>query len=372
MIEKEFPRKHAGNLSHPARRTPAHTRMRSGKAGFFSGMLSPLLILCLLLAGCTSSQQRPYDREHNRAHDHFRSFRTEVADRSVKDPSAIGDPGPSAGRAAPVQGGYVVKKGDTLYSIAQGHGVDPKVLAEWNNIADPRAIYVGQQLFMAPPQLAEPSLFSIPDAAPSSSVVSRPDMPPPPETKQRAGPAKLKTEPQALKLPYSDQAVAQLKSGTATPPAMAIKADPILEKDPATAIESAPPSPNVAPGDDRIEWIWPARGKIAELFSESTKGIDIAGKPGQTVTASAGGKVVYSGEGLRGYGKLIIIKHNNTYLSAYAHNSKLLVKEGQTVTRGQKIAEMGDTDSTMVKLHFEIRKNGKPVDPLKHLPGLSG
>jgi lipoprotein NlpD len=96
--------------------------------------------------------------------------------------------------------------------------------------------------------------------------------------------------------------------------------------------------------------------------------MDISGKTGQPVLASAKGKVVYSGTGLRGYGKLIIIKHNSTYLSAYAHNSKLLVKEGQTVSKGQKIAEMGNTDSKLVRLHFEIRKNGKPVDPLKHLP----
>ena len=123
---------------------------------------------------------------------------------------------------------------------------------------------------------------------------------------------------------------------------------------------------------DRLDWIWPAKGRLLEAFSEATKGIDIAGKAGEAVTASAAGKVVYSGAGLRGYGKLIIIKHNNTYLSAYAHNNKILVKEGQTVAKGQKIGEMGSTDTDLVKLHFEIRKNGRPVDPLKHLPGISG
>jgi lipoprotein NlpD len=111
---------------------------------------------------------------------------------------------------------------------------------------------------------------------------------------------------------------------------------------------------------------------VLEGFSEATKGIDIVGKAGEPVTASAAGKVVYSGAGLRGYGKLIIIKHNNTYLSAYAHNNKILVKEGQTVAKGQKIGEMGSTDTDLVRLHFEIRKNGKPVDPLKHLPGITG
>ena len=114
----------------------------------------------------------------------------------------------------------------------------------------------------------------------------------------------------------------------------------------------------------------PTQGKLIAGFSEPAKrkGIDISGKLGQPVVASAAGKVVYSGSGLRGYGKLIIIKHNKTYLSAYAHNDKLLVKEGQTVTRGQKIAEMGNTDADQVKLHFEVRYHGKPVDPAKYLP----
>ena len=119
-----------------------------------------------------------------------------------------------------------------------------------------------------------------------------------------------------------------------------------------------------------IDWAWPAAGKVISGFSETAnlKGIDIAGKSGQPVLASGPGKVVYAGNGLRGYGKLIIIKHNNTFLSAYAHNREILVKEGQQVARGQKIAEMGDSDADQVKLHFEIRRLGKPVDPAKFLP----
>ena len=130
------------------------------------------------------------------------------------------------------------------------------------------------------------------------------------------------------------------------------------------------PAPEPADGDDKVDWVWPAKGKVVTGFSEaaSLKGIDIAGTSGQPVAASAGGKVVYAGTGLRGYGKLIIIKHNGTYLSAYAHNKEILVKEGQQVTRGQKIAEMGNTDADQVKLHFEIRRQGKPVDPLRYLP----
>jgi len=119
-----------------------------------------------------------------------------------------------------------------------------------------------------------------------------------------------------------------------------------------------------------MHWMWPAEGKIVTGFSDTAnlKGIDIAGKSGQPIFASAPGKVVYAGAGLRGYGKLIIVKHNNTFLSAYAHNKDILVKEGQQVTRGQKIAEMGNTDADQVMLHFEIRKQGKPMDPLKFLP----
>jgi lipoprotein NlpD len=122
--------------------------------------------------------------------------------------------------------------------------------------------------------------------------------------------------------------------------------------------------------DEKLDWVWPAKGKIVTGFSDTAnlKGIDIAGMAGAPVLASAGGKVVYAGSGLRGYGKLVIVKHNGTFLTAYAHNREILVKEGQPVTRGQKIAEMGNTDADQVKLHFEIRRHGKPVDPIRYLP----
>ena len=135
-----------------------------------------------------------------------------------------------------------------------------------------------------------------------------------------------------------------------------------------------PPRPDAARvpeiDDNKIEWVWPTAGKIVSGFSESAnlKGIDIAGKAGQPIVASAAGKVVYAGSGLRGYGKLVIIKHNSTYLTAYAHNREILVKEKQEVAKGEKIGEMGDTDADQVKLHFEIRRLGKPVDPTKYLP----
>ena len=146
---------------------------------------------------------------------------------------------------------------------------------------------------------------------------------------------------------------------------------------PPTCPSPPPPKPPPTPSqavpapedDDKVDWGWPVPGKLIAGFSEATnKGIDIAGKQGDPVFASAGGRVVYSGQGLRGYGKLIIIKHNNTFLSAYAHNKEILVKEGQTVVKGQKIAEVGNTDADQTKLHFEIRRLGKPVDPAKFLP----
>ena len=125
----------------------------------------------------------------------------------------------------------------------------------------------------------------------------------------------------------------------------------------------------IAKGPDDLDWMWPTRGKVVGSFNDSTnKGIAIAGKLGQPVYASAPGRVIFSGTGIRGFGKLVVIKHNNTYLSVYAHNNELAVKEGQNVTKGQKIAEMGNSDADQVKLHFEIRRFGKPVDPMKLLP----
>lgn len=321
-------------------------------AGRFSAYCSTL-VLCLLVIGCASTpHQAP------------------VVDNSMAEPGESGAP---AEAVVQQPNAYIVKKGDTLYSIAQSQGINQGDLAEWNNIQDPRAIHIGQQLNLSSPsQPAQPALFPIQEPAPPSAAVTPAGSRP--EAKHLPNTDKLKTEPKAFKLPYSEQAVAQLKKGlTEIPPSvMTVKVDPTPEKKTDTGINSVPPAAEAIPDDDRVEWTWPTKGKVSELFSENTKGIDIAGKPGQEVTASAGGKVVYSGAGLRGYGKLVIIKHNNTYLSAYAHNNKLLVKEGQTVVKGQKIAEMGNTDSSLVKLHFEIRKNGKPVDPLKHLPGISG
>ncbi len=335
----------------------SYRRLESQTRGSFYPASWPAVLLSLFVGGCASTQQP-----------------VPIVDRTTAESAKTVEKAGSASDTTAQRGkAYVVQKGDTLYAIALNHGVSQKDLAEWNNIQDPAALYIGQQLYLsAPADLSQPSLFRLSEPGLQSKAVATPGASPPSEGKQPGNTDKLKTEPKALKLLYSEHALAQLKgladSHLAATP-MVAKVNLAVEKSTETV---ASPSAAEAKSDNGPEWIWPTKGKLLEGFSETTKGIDIAGKPGQAVTASAAGKVVYSGAGLRGYGKLIIIKHNNIYLSAYAHNNKILVTEGQTVTKGQKIAEMGNTDTGLVKLHFEIRKNGKPVDPLKHLPEVSG
>jgi lipoprotein NlpD len=342
------------------------------------GDFSPLmrrffLIFGLVLSGCESTPHR-----------------APVVDRGGEQSEAVASTDSGLQTEVKPFNAYTVQKGDTLFSIAQSNGISQKDLAGWNNIQDPAAIQVGQQLWLSPRgQMDQPSLYALPEPglSPPGRVESA-GAAAPSEARPLGAGGKLKTEPKALKVPYSEQAVALLKGYDASPQTVAARVEALMEKNPPAEAGITPPSPVAAtplPASpptspipepilavDQIEWIWPTKGKLLEGFSEGTKGIDISGTPGQAVIASAAGKVVYSGGGLRGYGKLIIIKHNSTYLSAYAHNNKLLVKEGQTVVKGQKIAEMGSSDSSLVKLHFEIRKNGKPVDPLKHLPSTSG
>jgi len=263
---------------------------------------------------------------------------------------------------------YTVKRGETLYGIALDHGQDYRDVAAWNNLTNVNVIQVGQVLRVTPPNgAAQP-------AAGESGVVVRPIVPPGGEAPvaQAGG---LKTEPNGAKRPYSEEAlVLAQKEATRTAVAVAPVAPPVAKPvdKPVDKPADKPvdkPADKPAEGDD-VVWAWPASGKLIANFSEggTNKGVDIAAKVGEPVLAAGPGKVVYSGQGLRGYGRLIIIKHNNTFLSAYAHNSQLMVKEGQTVTKGQKIAEAGNTDSDVPKLHFEIRRQGKPVDPVKYLP----
>ena len=246
---------------------------------------------------------------------------------------------------------HVVQKGDTLYAIAFNYGLDPRELAEQNHLQDANLIQIGQQI----------NLFSA--AAESHPVVEHHPVLP-----------LVKDQPRVVKYAYSETAVAKAEAvqnqldGARVADKVEIK--PESKTDSKPAVEKSEVQPAVA-SDDALEWSMPAQGHVTGGFSEAEnrKGVDIGGKLGQPIFASAPGKVVYSGSGLRGYGKLLIIKHNNTYISAYAHNDQLLVKEGDTVTRGQKIAAMGNSDSEggKVELHFEVRRFGKPVDPANYL-----
>jgi lipoprotein NlpD len=251
---------------------------------------------------------------------------------------------------------HTVRKGETLYSIALEYGVDYKELAEWNNI-DPAKLQAGQQLRLTPP---DGTVSAAPLKSAPAVIEARPLGTPPAAVAPgvaQGGSAMVKSEPKGMRVPYSDQAYAQL-------------AAPKPDAGPAAKPEPRPEAkPEPAQEAGGLPWIWPASGKVVGGFNGSTaKGIAIAGKLGQPVLASAAGKVIHSGTGIRGLGKFIVIKHNDAYLSVYAHNNLLLVKEGDSVTRGQKIAEMGNSDADQVKLHFEIRRFGKPVDPVKLLP----
>lgn len=241
---------------------------------------------------------------------------------------------------------HTVRKGDTLYSIALDYGLDYRELAQWNDVTATSVISIGQQLRLSPPAVAAPTAVPLKSAP---VVQGRPLEGSP----VAGGDGSIKSQPRAVRAPYSDQTYAQMAS---------------LKPAPSPRDESrAPPGPG---GEESVAWGWPASGKVVGTFGDGAnqRGIRIAGKLGQPVLASAAGRVIFSGTGIRGFGKLIVIKHNNTYLSVYAHNNELLVKEGQNVAKGQKIAEMGSTDADQVRLHFEIRRLGKPVDPLKLLP----
>ncbi len=257
---------------------------------------------------------------------------------------------------------HQVVKGDTMYSIAFNYGLDYHELAALNGITNPHKIKIGLVLRLFP---------AATNAAPATNA--------------KPTELEIKDQPKVVKYVYNDAAMAKIDD-VQNPDAdkktyqiegASIEETPLKRKTPVAvaSVKIEPPAPLAdAPiintEEDTLQWEMPATGKIIAHFSEADnrKGIDIAGKLGQEIIASAPGKVVYSGSGLRGYGKLIIIKHNKTYLSAYAHNDKVLVKEGQTVKRGEKIAEMGKTDADQVKLHFEVRRLGKPVDPAKYLP----
>jgi len=292
-------------MNHPAR------------AGRLNGLVAVSLALLLtLLVGCTSRSLTNAPVEDR------------GTARSAASMSPLSTPAkpiaqlPGAENAGK-PGFYTVKPGDTMIRIGLDSGQNWRDITRWNTIENPNQIEVGQVLRITPPPSAP-------------GVVAR---------------------PVTTQAPVSTSLPAQGVS-TVKPTANAV---------PQTSTE--PPASAPSGGEDDLAWLWPAQGAQLAGFDEvKNKGIDIAGHAGEPVIASADGRVVYSGAGLRGYGNLIILKHNNTYLTAYAHNQTLLVKEDQSVRKGQKIAEMGSSDTDRVKLHFEIRRQGKPVDPLKYLP----
>ena len=315
------------------------------------------VLAATVLAGCASSSSHAPVQERGAVEK--KSAAPVVAQVTAAAPKlAAHEPAPHEKDWRPQT--YVVQKGDTLYSIAFNHGLGYRELAEINGIEKPDLIRLGQEIRLTS---SGASVMTKPITTPILEVKPLTEIKPAMESK----PLDTLTisQPKAVKLPYSEQAVAEIEKMQGVPHKPELAALPKVDP-------KAEPKPDSTSEDDEdvLEWSMPTSGKVVGEFSESSnqKGIDLAGKRGQAVVASAAGKVVYSGSGLRGYGKLVIIKHNKTYLSAYAHNKDILVKEGQSVVKGQKIAEVGNTDSDAPKLHFEIRKLGKPVDPAKYLP----
>ena len=286
-----------------------------------------------------------------------------VEDRACTAPVAV-KPAATAAIATDSRATYhTVKKGDTLYSIALDNGQDYKDVAAWNNLDNPNLIKVGQQLRVTPPDSGTPV------AVTKAVTTSAPEEIKPAAVVASSNTETLKREPKGGKLAYSDEALAKARQGD--PAAKPAEAKPEVkpEAKPEAKPADAKPAEKPAVTGDEVEWMWPANGKLIAAFAEGGgKGVDIAGKAGDPVLAAAGGVVSYAGAGLRGYGNLVVLRHNGTYLSVYAHNSKILVKEKQTVSKGQKIAEMGSTDAESPRLHFEIRRQGKPADPQKFLP----
>ena len=261
-----------------------------------------------------------------------------------KPPRAVAAPARAPVAAAPVaaaaqpapDGFYVVKRGDTLYSIALDHGADYREVAQWNGLDDATRISVGQLLRVQPPQdrRTQVGAARVPGRIESRPIEAAP---------QPQGDGATRTEPKAVRLPYSKENAALVGRG----------------------------EPGADAKADASGFVWPAKGKVIAGFSEPrNKGIDIDGKPGDPVVAAAAGRVTYIGSGIPGLGKLVVIKHDNGFITVYAHNREILVKEQQAVARGEKIAELGATDADRPKLHFQIRKGSAPVDPMRYLPGL--
>jgi lipoprotein NlpD len=295
-------------------------------------------------------------------------------------------PGPREAK----DGMYTVQRGDTLYGIALAFGQDAREIARWNGIEDPSRLTVGQSLRVAPATTAAVTAVPVaPVAAAQTQPLTSGSAPaagggatlPPilpaaaPGTAAAgvgatAGSAAAAVG-SAAPSPGAATTPAATAPATAAAPAPTVPSTGAATGAPPVAAAVAPSAAATKPSEAAVvgNWSWPIEGKVIESFDETrNKGIDIAGKEGDPVLAAADGQVVYSGSGLRGYGNLVIVKHDDDFISAYAHNRQILVKQGQPVKRGQRIAELGRTDAEMPKLHFEIRRQGKPIDPLTVLP----
>lgn len=296
----------------------------------------------------------------------------------------------------PRPGYYIVKKGDTLYSIAMESGHDYREVAAWNGIDNAAVISVGQELRVQPPESNVPAASGtrpviLPRIESRPIEQSAPAALPPASSAPVAGAASapaanpgvipgnaagIVTEPHGGRIPYSEKALKDLQAPPsaqsqplASAPVAGAEVKPVPKPATSASAPSAATSSSAPGGEDVGEWSWPSGGKLIGTFNDaSNKGIDIGGAIGDPVLAAASGKVIYAGSDLRAYGNLVIIKHGSQFTTVYAHNKEILVKEGQTVQKGQKIAVLGDSDSDRPKLHFEIRKQGKPADPLKFLP----
>ncbi|MDP3420156.1 MAG: peptidoglycan DD-metalloendopeptidase family protein [Thiobacillus sp.] len=298
----------------------------SGRVTVFP-IWAALLGALLALAGCTSTAPAPVSERT--------ATRTPVKAEAPRPPQI----------APSTTGLHTVQRGDTLYAIAFANGLDHREVANWNQLESADRILVGQVLRLTPPPGAVEVMPLDDDAAPSARPLVE---------------EQVLREPQAVLLPYSEANWAQATAPR--PPIAAVAPPPVPAPVPA-------PLPTPPANAGAVAWMWPAGGTVLGRFGAAGgKGIDIAGERNAPVVAIAPGTVVYSGSGLRGYGRLLIVKHADEYLSAYAHNESILVKEGDTVAAGQKIALMGDSDADRVKLHFEIRRYGKPLDPLNYLP----
>ena len=281
-------------------------------------------------------------------------------------------PAPVPAARTPIPGGsYSVMKGDTLYSIAFRNGVDFRNLAKWNGIAKPYTIWPGQRLTLSPiaavrtsnVAVAASSMTAHASTPPSASAVAPVFKP---VSKPAVSTPVISPAGAVASVPHHSPAPAATTNGAAALVPVAGEPIPV----PSTVPPPAPPASGVSRAVNGVNWRWPADGKLTSRFksSDAIPGIEIAGKAGDAVRAAADGVVVYSGNGLVGYGELVIIKHNDSFLSAYGHNRKRMVKEGQRVSTGQQIAEMGSTGASSNELEFQIRKNGNPVDPLDYLP----